>query len=95
MSIPNPKIILIKELNNLFYKFIWEDKPDKINRKQLTRGYIEGGLKMLDLMCFIKGLKIASVCRLHKNTCAPWIHVVPLFVGSVNKVLFLDPAGAF
>ena len=24
----NPKIILIKELNNMFYKFIWEDKPD-------------------------------------------------------------------
>ena len=45
MSIPNPKIILIKELNNMFYEFIWEDKPDKINRKQLTRGYIQGGLK--------------------------------------------------
>ena len=26
MSIRNPKIILIKELNNMFYKCIWEDK---------------------------------------------------------------------
>ena len=57
MSIPNPKIILIKELNNMFHKFTWEDKPDKINRKHLTRGYIQGGLKMLHLICFIKGLK--------------------------------------
>ena len=72
----------------MFYKFIWEDKPDKINRKQLTRGYIQGGLKMLDLICFIKGLKISWVRRLYKNTCAPWIHLVPLFAGSVNNVLF-------
>ena len=95
MSIPNPKIILIKELNNMFYKFIWEDKPDKINRKQLTRGYIQGGLKMLDLTCFIKGLKISWVRRLYKNTCAPWIHLVPLFVGSVNKVLFFGSSWSF
>ena len=95
MFIPNPKIILIKELNNMFYKFIWEDKPDKIIRKQLTRGYIQGGLKMLDLTWFIKGLKISWVCWLYKNTCAPWIHLVPLFVGSVNKVLFFGSSWSF
>ena len=50
---------------------------------------------MLDLICFIKRLKISWVRRLNNNTCAPWIHLVPLFVGSVNKVLFLDPAGVF
>ena len=33
MSIMDPRIILIKELNNMFYKFILEDKPDKIYRK--------------------------------------------------------------
>ena len=41
----------------MFHEFIWEDKPGKINREQLTRGYIQGGLKMLDLMCVIKDLK--------------------------------------
>ena len=50
---------------------------------------------MLDLICFIKGLKISWVCRLYKNTCAPWVHLVPLCFGSVNKVLFFDPAGVF
>ena len=96
MSIPNPKIILIKELNNMFYKFIWEDNPDKINRKQLTRGYIQGRLKMVDIICFIKGLKISWVCLLYKNTFVlhGYIWYSCLLV-QLTKYYFFDPAGVF
>ena len=40
-----------------FLKFIWDGKPDKINRKQLCSDYMRGGLCMIDLENFICSLK--------------------------------------
>ena len=34
----------IKEINTIFYKFLWNDKGDKIKRKMIN-DYSEGGLK--------------------------------------------------
>ena len=49
-SLPAPSTFLIKTLNNLVYSFIWDNKPDKINRKQITNSYLHGGLKWLILV---------------------------------------------
>ena len=35
-SLPITNNILVKKLNNLSYSFVWDNKPDKVNRK-LTR----------------------------------------------------------
>ena len=88
ISIPNPKMEQLKNLSTILYKFIWENKPDKINRKQLSRGYLQEGLKMMDLICFIKGLTISWIRRLFKSSSVPWVQLVPLFIGSVNNILF-------
>ena len=57
-SLPAPNTFLIKTLNNLVYSFIWDNKPDKINRKQITNSYLHGGLKMVDIDVFIKCQKL-------------------------------------
>ena len=38
----------IKEINKLMFNFIWDKKPDKINRKILCQNYNDGGLKIID-----------------------------------------------
>ena len=39
----------IKEINTIFYKFLWNDKGDKIKRKIMINNYSEGGLKIIDI----------------------------------------------
>ena len=41
----------------MFYKFLWNDKGDKIKRKVMINDYPEGGLKMIDIAPFNKSLK--------------------------------------
>ena len=40
----------IKEINTIFYEFLWNDKGDKIKRKIMINDYSEGGLKMIFLL---------------------------------------------
>ena len=47
----------IKEINTMFYKFLWKDKGDKIKRKVMIKDYPEGGLKIIDIASFNKSLK--------------------------------------
>ena len=55
--IPNPPQEFIAQVNKLVYKFIWDGKPDRVSRKVVINDNIHGGLNMLDLESFQKGLK--------------------------------------
>jgi len=46
----------IKELNEAFYHFLWDGKPDKSKRNVINE-YNDGGLKKIDLFSFNKSLK--------------------------------------
>ena len=62
-----------KEITNLMFKFIWDEKPDKIKRKVLSQDYINGGLKMLDLSKFTISLKASWIKRiLDPNNKGQW-----------------------
>ena len=39
----------IKELNTIFYKFLWNEKGDKIKRSVMINNFSEGELKMIDI----------------------------------------------
>ena len=51
----------IKELNDIFYYFLWNGKCDKIKRKVMINEPGNGGLKMIDLCSFNKSLKTTWV----------------------------------
>ena len=42
----------IKDINVMFYNFLWNDKSDKIKRSIMINDYSEGGLKMIDTASF-------------------------------------------
>ena len=47
----------IREINDIFYDFLWNKKGDKIKRTVLINDYDKGGLKMIDLTLFNKSMK--------------------------------------
>ena len=63
----------IKEINNLFYSFLWDNKGDKIKRSVMINDYKNGGLKMVDTASFTKSLKTAWIKKyLDYSNCGKW-----------------------
>ena len=62
----------IKELEKKFYAFLWEGKPDKIKRINLTQNYQKGGLNMINLGLFIKAMESTWIRRIVKSPNSPW-----------------------
>ena len=48
---------IIKQMNDLFFEFLWNSKGDKIKRNVITQDYGNGGLRMIDIASFNKALK--------------------------------------
>jgi hypothetical protein len=41
--LPNPPAQVMKEIQDIFYQFVWDEKPDKIKRNVIINNYEEGG----------------------------------------------------
>ena len=74
ISLPNPDSTFLRELNEIFFNFIWSNKPDKIRRKILTLDNRKGGIKMIHLEKFIDALKVTWLRRALRND-SPWITI--------------------
>jgi hypothetical protein len=44
----------------MIYKFIWNDKREKVKRETMNTNYLEGGLKMIDIDKYIEAIQIKS-----------------------------------
>ena len=67
ISLPNPPDELLKRLDKIFYKFLWNSGPDRISRNNMIRNEREGGLRMIQIRTFIKALKVTWFRRLLIN----------------------------
>ena len=68
MSLPNPSQPCIKRIENMFYKFLWNNKPDRVRRTKVVQKYQFDGLKMIDLRAFINSLKVTWLKRLNNQS---------------------------
>ena len=73
-TLPNPSEKLISKLNDVFYSFIWEGYH-KVKKSVITKDYVEGGLKMLNIENYIKALKITWIRRLLKDN-GGWSNII-------------------
>ena len=48
LTLPNPSSNFFKELDCMFYNFIWRGN-DRVSRNQMIQGYSHGGVKMVDM----------------------------------------------
>ena len=62
-SLLSPDKQTISSLNKLMYSFLWDNKPSKISRDQITNDFFNGGLKMIDLDNFVRAQKLAWLKR--------------------------------
>ena len=72
----------------MFYKFIWNNKPDKIKRTIINKPYHQGGLKMIDLGTFIEALQLTWVKRFFADSGSQWSTLTEYNIGS--KRTFFD-----
>jgi hypothetical protein len=70
---------VIKEANKLFYKFLWNDKNDKINRDTVEKKIDDGGLKMINIEVLTKSLRIRTVKNIYNNLDSKWSHIPKLY----------------
>ena len=66
LALPNPPGELIKKLEQIFYKFLWNSGPDRIKRRIIIKDVTAGGLRMINTNMFIKSLHISSCSWLRR-----------------------------
>ena len=66
LALPNPPENIVSQLQNTFYTYIWEG-CHKIKRSVVTKDYMYGGLKMINVKAFINSLKITWIRRLIRS----------------------------
>ncbi|MEM6816943.1 MAG: reverse transcriptase domain-containing protein, partial [Bacteroidota bacterium] len=91
ISLPNPSPQLIKQLETLFYNFLWNGKPDKIKRSLGSKKLENGGLGMVDLWHFTTALKITWIRRIMQGPDAPWVRFLGQFSPYLNVIQHLGP----
>jgi len=86
LALPNPDEKTIKHINNLLYNFLWEG-PAKIKNSVCVKEYYEGGLKMINLVAFIKSLKITWMRRLILSP-GKWANITEQYFKPQNILQF-------
>ena len=67
LNLPDPSPKFIADLEKIFFKFLWNNKPHKIKSATVKLDYEKGGLKMLDINSTICSLKLSWLRRLKVN----------------------------
>lgn len=68
LALPNPPEDLLKRLEKLLYKFLWNSGPDRIKRSIIIKDLAAGGLRMINVRVFIKALKVSWLRRVIRNS---------------------------
>ena len=84
MSIPNPSTLYCKELEKLFFSFVWNGPAHRVKKDVLIKKYEDGGLKMVNLHSFISSMKLFWI-RYLVTTNRGLENLIPSF--ELNKFL--------
>lgn len=74
-----------KELNRIFFKFIWSGGRDRVQRRVMCNDYLNGGLKMIDPLIFANAQKMQWVRDfLDDNFSSSWKNIENMFLTKFN-----------
>ena len=71
LLLPNPPDNLIHDIQMSIFKFVWNDKIDRINRKSAVRSVQDGGLGVPDIKVYMNALKLTWIKKLATSK-HPW-----------------------
>ena len=83
LALPNPPENLVKTLNKLFYKFIWNSGPDRIKRQYIIKDITKGGLRMIKIDSFVTALKVTWFRRHIAQTDCCWSSLSNINISSL------------
>ena len=91
MSVPLPNNCFINNIEKLLYCFLWDGKPEKINRGQLTQSHLNGGLNMPNIYKFVTALKITWLRRLIIEQNSDWSNIFQITHSNSIKIIDYGP----
>ena len=110
MLLPDPPDNIINSIQTLCFRFVWQDKQDRISRKTVVQSVKNGGLNVPDIRSFIQALKITWIRKFittgHKwkviaNKVNPHLNKINqyghnfTFVGNASNVFWRDTFKAY
>ena len=67
--------------------FLWDNKPDKIKRIQISQDYQNGGLRIVNIETFIHSLKLIWIKRQFVGKNFPWVLLSQLSISDINNLI--------
>ena len=83
LTCPHMSPEVLKELEQLSFSFLWNNKPDRVKRCDITLPYDKGGLNMPDIGQFWNSLKLSWSRRLMTSEGA-WQKILQLNLLAIN-----------
>ena len=90
-TLPSPGPNITDSINKMIYKFLWDNKPDKIARKLTIQTNLDGGLNMKNIATFIQALKVTWMRRLLNSDDQPWVNLFEATISPIRKIFDLGP----
>ena len=85
-ALPNPSRTVLKELERMFFAFLWPGQRDPIKRAKLVQDYSTGGLRMVDIHGFVRSLKLTWLKRL-KESETDWAKLAQSVLPGIDSIL--------
>jgi hypothetical protein len=67
LNLPDPPLEVLDELQNVMFKFLWNDKRAKIKKSVVCKPYVDGGLSMVDVYTYVASLKISWLNKIKND----------------------------
>ena len=61
-------------------------KPDKVNRQDICRPYLKGGLQMINIFHFEKSMKLKWLKLIMSSSSTGWYNLLDKSLGNIDKI---------
>ena len=85
IALPNPPKNVIEKIETILFRFIWNNKNDRVKRTKIIQRQELDGLNMIYLYGFIKSMKISWMERLYKSG-NPWRSIAQQNIPSLEDL---------
>ena len=66
-NLPDPSEDFLRELDKMFFEFLWNGRAHKIKKSVICRNFPDGGLRMINIYSFLSTLELSWLRRIHNE----------------------------
>jgi hypothetical protein len=75
---------VIDEADNLFLRFLWNDKPRKVKRLTTEKHISDGGMNMINVDYMARALKASWVQKIYSDSNNKWTNIPKLYFNDIT-----------